>query len=118
MRRPQFSLKRLLWVMATVSIFLALTVHGTIVRARFAMSRAAVNTLARALDDGERPVLPCRAGLFRIYEIETSPGGVIKLWTGGDSSGRAGLARGIQPNDPRYWSQSRLDKDWWYVVED
>lgn len=104
--------------MAVSAVFLGLVVHGTILRARFALSKSAINSLASAVDDGRHPVLPYWAGLVRVYEIEAKPGGVVKFWTGGDSSGRTGLARGIQANHPRYWSQSRMDKDWWYVVED
>ena len=118
MRRPKFTLKTLLWLMVAVAAFLGFVVHGTILRARFALSKSAINSLASDIDHGQHPELPYWAGLFRVYEIEGNPGGVVKLWTGGDSTGRAGLARGIQANHPRYSSQSRMDKDWWYVVED
>jgi hypothetical protein len=47
------------------------------------MSKSAIKILADTFDDGEKPALPYWAGLFRVYEIEAKPGGVViaeKLW--------------------------------------
>lgn len=88
---------------------------------RFVLSRRAINDLAKAVEAGEYPEVPCRAGLFLIRHIEAQPGRSIKLWTGGlgpGSAGRFGLARGVARDAPRYWWQVQLDNDWWYVVED
>ena len=114
MPRAQFTLKTLLWLMAVVACFLALTVHGTILRARFSLSRSAINSVATAVDRGHYPQTPCWVGLFWVREIRVKLGQVMLLT---DPPDRTGLVRGDKPTK-NVWSVCRLDKDWWYTVED
>ena len=117
---PQFRLIAVLKVIACISLILASLINNTPFRARYLLSRRAINELANEAATGRLPPLPCRAGLFLVRGVEANRM-VVKLWTGGlgpNSSGRIGFARGIGPDEPRYFWQSRMDDDWWYVVED
>ena len=107
--------------MVGVSIILASLIHNTPFRLRFAASRQSINELASAIERGEHPELPYRSGFFLVREVEGGPGRQVMLWTGGvgpGSPGRCGFVNGIAGRDHRYFWQSRMDEDWWFVVED
>jgi hypothetical protein len=130
--RPQWSLRGMFVVIACVGLILASLIQQSPFRIRFGLARSAIDSLADRATRGETIETPCWAGSFRIRQVELFPAneqtsnGLLKpdvarrvfFWTDWTSTGRSGFACGIEPKESRYWTQHRLDDQWWFVVED
>lgn len=115
----QFSLKQVLIVTACIAVYLSLLREPWTFRARFAVSRSALERLAAEVEGGVE-VAPQWAGLFFIKKAKRN-GIFTILWTNPDGGSPAGFVHpasdyGLSHNDGSI--ALRRDAQWNYFVQD
>ncbi len=116
----QLSLRRLLLNVSVLCCVLSVLTTDWPLRARFELSRTAVDTLADRVQQGEDVALPAYAGLFWVRSAEANRAGQPCLWTRLQPGGNTGLVRCRANTKPELnlASSLGLGSGWYLVAED
>jgi hypothetical protein len=101
-----------------VVIASVVTLHWPL-RARYILSRPALDQLAQDVRAGKVFVGPRRIGLFTIVEAEVNRHGIVCLWIDANPTGKTGLVQCTPDYVPfNLWSMVNLDQRWQFIAED
>jgi hypothetical protein len=104
---------------ACLSIIISVAVTYWPIRATYALSRDAFDSLAERVRAGEQITMPVRAGFFTVRTAELSHQGIVCLWTVPDPAGNTGFVQCRRDYVPfNLWSLIRLDDRWQFISED
>jgi hypothetical protein len=88
-------------------------------RVAHALSRPALDQVARDLRGGQPFAGPARVGLFTIAEAEVNQAGIVCLWVDTNPGGKTGFVQGGPDHVPsNLWSVINLDDRWQFIHED
>jgi hypothetical protein len=122
--RMQWSLRQLLLIVTCIAVVLSTLAQQWPFRVRFALSRPALESLAVRVEQGDPTAKSGIAGLFYVRLTQTRGHDYICLWTDLNPTGYAGFVRCAPrqaahlKNFVNLWSQTRMDYQWQFVVED
>lgn len=116
----QLSLRRMLLNVSVLCCVLSVLTTDWPLRARFDLSRGAIDAMADRVQQGRDVPLPAYAGLFRIRAAEANRAGQPCLWTRLQPGGNTGLVRCRANTKPELNLASSLDlgSGWYFVAED
>lgn len=116
----QMSLRRLLLNMTVVCCVLSVLTTDWPLRARFTLSRTAMDEVADRVQQGKDVQLPAYVGLFWVRAVEANRAGQPCLWTRLQPGGNTGLVRCRGAAEPalNLASSLGLGEGWYLVAED
>ncbi|MDZ4778827.1 MAG: hypothetical protein SGJ19_01075 [Planctomycetia bacterium] len=119
-RRPwQVSLRRMLLNIAVLCCVLSVLTTDWPLRARFQLSRRAIDALADRVQQGRSMTTPEYAGLFWIRVAEANRAGQPCLWIRLQPGGNTGLVRCRANGQPELNLSSSLELgDGWFLVSE
>lgn len=101
-----------------LAVIALLCITPAIFEARFLLSKAQLEKVAKSYQAGESVALPLQAGMFRIENAGVKSDGSVYLWTDANPAGPRGLVYDYRNSGYNLWTKRQLNTRWHFIAED